>query len=183
MPLTPSTDRKRLHVRRATYEGFERADGLFDIDAHMTDVKDQDFQLLTGRRVAGEPVHEMWVRVTIDRELNVRAIEARIDAMPYPDVCDRIEPAYQKLVGSNLARGFRFALHEAMGGVKGCTHLTELLGYLPTAAIQTFAGLAHEGAGDAKPFQLDRCHTLETNTDTVRRYYPDWYRGAAAPKT
>ena len=30
----------------------------------------------------------------------------------------------------------------------------------------------------SKPFQLDRCHALEHTTETVRRYYPKWYRGA-----
>jgi hypothetical protein len=64
--------------------------------------------------------------------------------------------------------------------VRGCTHITELLGYLPTAAVQTFAGLRkREDEGDAKPFQLDRCHALDTRGDAVRRYYPKWYRGAA----
>lgn len=179
MPLSPSVSRKRLHVRKARYEGFARDDGLFDIEGHLTDIKDQPYMLMTGPREAGEPIHEMWVRVTIDRDLTIRAIEARTDRMPYPGACDRIEDAYGKLVGSNLAQGFRKALHDAMGGVKGCTHLTELLGYLPTAAIQTFAGLTREIHGDAKPFQLDRCHALESTTDTVRRYYPAWYRGAA----
>ena len=64
-----------------------------------------------------------------------------------------------------------------MGGVRGCTHVTELLGALSTAAVQTFASLQREDIGDGKPFQLDHCHALETTTDTVRRYYPKWYRG------
>jgi Protein of unknown function (DUF2889) len=180
MPLSNSTvARKRLHSRRVTYEGFQRDDGLFDIDAHLDDVKDHDFQLLTGNRPAGEPVHSMHVRVTIDRDFAIHAIEARTDRMPYPGACDRIESAYRKLVGANLVRGFRKRLHDTMGGVHGCTHLTELLGYLPTAAVQTFAGLRREDAGRKKPFQLDRCHALETTTDTVRTFYPKWYRGAA----
>jgi len=29
------------------------------------------------------------------------------------------------------------------------------------------------------PFQLDKCHALETTTETVRRWYPKWYRGTA----
>ncbi len=179
MPLTPPVSRIRLHVREATYHGYARDDGLFDIEGHLTDAKDHAYALLAGQRAPGEPIHDMWVRVTIDRELNIRAIEASTVRMPYPDACDRIEGAYAKLVGCNLGRGFRLALHEAMGGVKGCTHITELLGYLPTAAMQTFAGLTREIHGDAKPFQLDRCHALETTSDTVRRYYPAWYRGAA----
>ena len=178
MPLSaPTVKRQRLHSRRVTYEGFERDDGLFDIDGHLDDVKDHDFQLLTGTRRAGEPVHSMHVRVTIDRHYMIRAIEVCTDRMPYPDACDQIGPAYRKLVGANLVRGFRKRLHDTMGGVHGCTHLTELLGYLPTAAIQTFAGLRREDDGAEKPFQLDRCHALETSTETVRTFYPQWYRG------
>jgi DUF2889 family protein len=180
MPLSiPTVSRERLHLRRVTYEGFQRSDGLYDIDAHLADTKDRDFELLTGVRAAGEAVHDMHVRVTIDRAFTIHAIEARTDQMPYPGACDRIGPAYTKLVGANLVRGFRKQLHDTMGGVHGCTHLTELLGYLPTAAVQTFAGLRREDDGAEKPFQLDRCHALETTTDTVREYYPKWYRGAA----
>ncbi len=72
------------------------------------------------------------------------------DAMPYPDACDRVEPAYSKLIGANLVQGFRKRLHDDMGGVRGCTHVTELLGSLPTAAVQTFAGLRREDEGDAQ---------------------------------
>ncbi len=109
----------------------------------------------------------------------IHDIEAITDRMPYPDACDRIGPAYRKLIGANLVSGFRKLLHDRLGTVQGCTHLTELLSYLPTAAVQTFAGLRRENDGDQKPFQLDRCHALETTTENVRRYYPKWYRGAA----
>ena len=171
--------RERLHGRTVSYDGYLRKDGLFDIECHIVDVKDHDFELLTGTRRAGVPVHDMWVRATIDRDFVIRGIEAVTDSMPYPGACDRIGPAYEKLVGANLVNGFRKHLHDVMGGVRGCTHITEMLSYLPTAAVQTFSGLQREDDGDQKPFQLDRCHALETTTDSVRRYYPKWYRGAA----
>ncbi|MBS0320036.1 MAG: DUF2889 domain-containing protein [Proteobacteria bacterium] len=169
--------RRRLHTRRVTYEGFARDDGLFDIEAHLTDVKDQDYALLTGVRKAGDPVHEMHVRVTFDAACNIKAIEATTERMPYPGACDRIGPAYARLVGTNLLAGFRKALHDAMGGVKGCTHITELLGYLPTAAVQTLASLRLENEGPGKPFQLDRCHALDTRGPVVHQFYPQWHRG------
>jgi hypothetical protein len=180
MPLpTPST-RTRLHTRRVSYEGFRRDDGLFDLEGHLTDIKDHDYALLTGLRPAGVPVHDMWARVTIGTDFVIRSIEVRTDGMPYEGACDRIEAAYGKLAGASLLRGFRKTLYDAMGGVRGCSHITELLAHAPTAAIQMFAGLRREiEPGGDKPFQLDRCHALETTTDTVRRYYPQWYRGAA----
>ena len=181
MPLShPTHPRQRLHTRHVSYEGYQRDDGLFDIEGHLIDTKDRDLNLLTGVRPAGEPVHEMWVRVTIDHNFEVRDIEAHTDAMPYPGACETIGPAYRALIGSNLVGGFRKRLHEALGHVRGCTHLTEMLTYLPTAAVQTFAGLRkREDEGEGKPFQLDRCHALETSSETVRRYYPKWYRGTA----
>jgi hypothetical protein len=163
-----------------TYEGFERADGLFDIEAALVDVKDHDLTLLSGVRPAGQPVHDMVVRVTVDAAFTIRALEAHTDRMPYPGDCDRIHPDYERLVGASLVNGFRRRLHDLMGGLRGCTHVTELLAYLPTAALQTFSGLRkREDEGPDKPFQLDRCHALDTDGDAVRRYYPKWYRTAA----
>jgi hypothetical protein len=162
-----------------SYEGFRRDDGLFDIEAHIVDSKDRDYKLAMGSRSKDIPVHNMWARVTIDRRFEVIDIEAVTDEMPYPGQCNRIGPEYKKLVGSNLLKGFRKAIAEKMGGVKGCTHLSELLGYLPTAAVQTFAGIRNEtdSVDGKRPFQLDSCHALATNTETVRRYYPTWFVG------
>mgnify|MGYP000865214863 FL=1 len=180
-PLSrPKSPRERLHTRAVTYDGFRRSDGLFDIEAHMVDTKDHDYPLLTGMRPAGTPVHEMWVRVTIDEQLTVHDIEAVTESMPYPGACNRITPDYRKLVGANLALGFRKRLHDDLGHVKGCTHLTEMLSYLPTAAFQPLAGLVPEDDGVTKPFQLDKCHALESSTETVLRFYPKWYRPAVA---
>ncbi len=63
MPLpSPSVPRKHIHTRRIVCEAFERADGLWDIEANMTDVKSHDVD----RACAGEPLHDMWVRLTLD---------------------------------------------------------------------------------------------------------------------
>ena len=177
MPLSSPAARERLHRRGVSYEGFRRDDGLFDIEAHITDHKDRDYKLAMGTRSKDIPVHNMWARVTIDRRFEVIDIEAVTDEMPYPGECNRIGPEYKKLIGSNLLKGFRKSIADNMGGVKGCTHLSELLGYLPTAAVQTFAGIKNEAdsVDGKKPFQLDSCHALATNTETVRVYYPKWF--------
>ena len=92
MPLSAPATRTRLHARAVTYEGFQRDDGLFDIEGHLTDVKDRDTTLLSGVRRAGDPIHDMRVRVTIDRDYTIRDVEARMDAVPYPGGCDAIAP-------------------------------------------------------------------------------------------
>jgi hypothetical protein len=99
--------------------------------------------------------------------------------MPYPPHCAAIAPDYAALAGLNLMRGFRQALHERFGLMRGCTHLTELLGQFPSAAVQVLAGEQRDNHDDGrKPFQLDRCHALDTGGETVRLYYPRWQRAA-----
>lgn len=67
MPQSAHTaSRVRKHTRSVRFEGYARADGLWDIEAHLTDVKPEDYLLAPGVRAAGSPVHEMWIRVTID---------------------------------------------------------------------------------------------------------------------
>jgi hypothetical protein len=107
--------------------------------------------------------------------------------MPYDGQCDTYGDAYQALVGLNLMRGFRRAVQERLGGVRGCTHITELTQVLPTAVVQAFAGevlpVDDAAAGDEPPFQLDRCHALRRDGEVVRLHYPRWHRSATvAPR-
>jgi hypothetical protein len=180
LPVT-EVERELRHTRRVRFEGYKRADGLWDLEAHLTDIKSHDNPMKTGVRRAGQPIHEMWLRVTIDRHLTILDAAASSDAVPYPGGCEAIAPAYKRLVGLNLAKNFRKSVRQLFGDVKGCTHLTEMLGGLPTAAIQTFAGEMPEERSDGrKPFQLDQCHALDTSSETVKKWYPKWYRGKAA---
>ena len=180
LPVT-EVERELLHTRRVRYEGYKRADGLWDIEAHLTDIKNHDYHLKTGVRRAGQPVHSMWLRLTIDRRFTIVDAAASSEAVPYPGGCETIAPAYRGLVGVNLVRHFRQKANELLGGVHGCTHLTEMLAGMPTAAIQSFAGEMKEEQDDgSKPFQLDQCHALETTTETVRIWYPKWFKGKAA---
>ena len=178
MPLPISEiERELVHTRRVRYEGYKRTDGLWDIEAHITDVKSHDCTLRTGVRRAGLPIHDMVVRVTIDRKFNVVDALAVSDAVPYPGGCENIAPAYRKLIGLNLVKKFRDGVKERMGGVQGCTHITEMLAGLPTAAIQSFAGEMREDRPPGrKPFQLDHCHAMDTGGETVMKWYPEWYQ-------
>jgi len=177
--------RRHVHTRSIVVDAYARDDGLWDLEARLTDTKSRDFPLATGTRRAGDPVHDMILRITIDTRMNVVAAVAESLSVPYPGRCDTISPEYGQLVGLNLLKNFRHELRTRLGGVRGCTHITELGGVLPTAAVQAFAGevfktrdAAHDGHrdDDAKPWQLDRCHALRTDGPAVAQYYPRWYR-------
>jgi hypothetical protein len=182
MSLSSPISRRALkHTRAIQIQAFLRDDGLWDIDARITDIKTQDLHLIAGMRPAGNPVHDLWLRLTIDAQMTVVDAEASSDAVTYPGYCASVGPSYEKMIGLNLMSGFRQGLKERLGGIAGCTHLTELAQILPTAAIQAFAGegMGHgkAAAGDTqnqKPFQLDRCHALRADGAAVAKYYPRW---------
>jgi len=157
---------------------FARDDGLWDLDACIRDTKTHDIALPSGPRPAGLPVHELKLRVTIDRDMTIVDAEASSDAVPYPGFCDTIAPAYKKLIGLSLLKHFRLHLKDRLSGVLGCTHLTELAQVLPTAAIQAFADDAMANrpadASAGRPYELDRCHALRLDGPAVETYYPRW---------
>lgn len=149
---------------------------MFDIEGQLLDYKEVDFNLASGLRRAGEPVHTMWLRITVDRKLVIHDAAAATDAMPYAGFCETITGEYRKLVGLHIGPGFKDKLRHLLGGTHGCTHLTELVNTVATTAFQTLAGA---GAQDPqrKPFQLDRCHALKSSGPAVARYYPRWFSG------
>ena len=187
MPLSPPVSRALRHTRAIEVQAYARDDGLWDLDARIRDIKQRDIKLASGVRAGGDPVHDLKLRITIDRELNIVDAEAASDAVPYPGYCDIIGPAYKQLVGLSLMKGFRLGLKERLSGVLGCTHLTELAQVLPTAAIQAYANdviKTRDGAGDDllpnRPFQIDKCHGLRADGPAVARYYPRWVAKAAS---
>ena len=182
MPLSAPVSRRTLrHTRAITIQAFARDDGLWDIDAHITDIKTRDAVLASGVRPANTPLHDLHLRITIDREMVIVDAEAASDSVPYPGFCDTIGPAYKGLVGLCLLKGFRLGIKERLAGVMGCTHLSDLAAILPTAAIQAYAGdvfSTRDGDGadqlSTKPFQIDKCHALRSDGPAVAKYYPRW---------
>ena len=181
---TAASHRQLKHRRTIDIQVYSRGDGLWEVDATLSDVKTRD-ALLAGRpRRAGDPIHDMLLRLVVDERCNI--VEAGSDSrwMPYPGQCNEHGDAYSRLVGLNLMRGFRHALRERVGGVLGCTHITELAQSLPTAVVQAFAGEVIDTRGDGAeaPFQLNRCHALRTDGEAVRLHYPRWYRAPGAER-
>jgi hypothetical protein len=188
MPLPdPDVKREFLHTRTFRVDAYARADGLMDLDAELTDVKGYDFTRSSGEiHKAGRPVHNMHVRLTVDKNYTITAATVSYEAAPYGDWCASIAPAYEGLVGMNLVKGFRNAVREKFGRSSGCTHVTELSYVLPTVALQATAGSrrrerenANPDAAPQRPFELEGCHALKLDAPAVAKFYPLWFQAPA----
>ena len=189
MALPDPLARKPLHTRRITFEGFVRDDGLFDIDAELIDSKSEPIHMHErGELPAGGAIHHMRVRVTVDDALTIRAVQTAMDAAPFGNCQNAVDPV-QRLVGATLGAGWRKAIEGAMGGVEGCTHLRELLFNVATAAFQTIPihlSKQREARGERRdpdapaPYFIGKCLSWDREGPVVKRWLPMYYRPPAA---
>jgi hypothetical protein len=180
MPLSEPQERELLHRRDIALRGYRRTDGLFDIEAHLTDTKTYGFPSDDRGFVrAGEPVHGMWMRMTVDEDLTIVACEASTEFGPYA-VCPAAAPNFARLAGLSIKRGFLRAAADRVGGTRGCTHLRELLQQIATVAVQTLYAVRSRRAEEErpeKPALLNTCFAYATDSPVVRRRWPHLYTG------
>jgi Protein of unknown function (DUF2889) len=176
LPLPAPAPRQPAHTRQVTYTGYRREDGLWDIEATLLDTKPTPFSVPGERNWAPhEPIHQMSIRLTVDTELVVQALQASMDNIPHAD-CPQALPPMDALIGARLGTGWRRAIEEKLGGVTGCAHVRELLFNMATAAFQTVAGSFESNDPQVKPAHLDRCVSWRTDSDLVSRRYPMFFK-------
>lgn len=185
MPLPPApVAREHVHTRTVSCLGFEREDGLFDIEGRMTDTKtyDIDNRDRGGQIKAGEAIHDMSIRLTIDLNFTIHQVDAVIDYAPF-NVCPRIAERFKQLEGEQIAAGWNRKIKTLFAGAQGCTHLTELLGPIATTAFQstTRARRLRGESSQANSFNplVNSCHALAEDSEVVQLMWPEQYRAKA----
>lgn len=200
MPLSQPAERERLHTRAIEINGYRRTDGHYDIEANLTDCKSfGQTNYDRGYIEPGEPIHDMWFRLTVDEAMRIHEVEAVSDKTPYL-MCPTAAPNFTRLVGMQIKAGFLREATHAVGGTIGCTHLRELLQQIATTAFQTInpararREMAAEGASVEKPGSdafdkrigdkwgggrkiLNTCLAYDEKGPLVKRRWPHLYTG------
>ena len=159
MPLPPPVARDELHLRRIEMRGYRRHDGLYDIEAHLTDTKSNHLALSEKNVPAGVPIHDMWLRLVVDEALTVHDVVAVTDASPFA-ICPEATNALASIKGLRIGAGWSRAVKERLSRTENCTHLAELLMPLATTAYQTLAPLRH-----SRPARLDAKRSEEHTSE------------------
>jgi hypothetical protein len=191
--LPSPVPRRAVHTRKTTFEGFLRDDGLWDIDCTLSDTKADAIHMRErGLLPAGEPVHLLRVRLTVDDAFTIRAVQTATLATPFPECQVPADAPMQKLVGLTMGPGWRKAIDGAIGGVAGCTHLRELVFNAATAAFQMIPHYrATQGGqkddmeamnGGKPPFYMGQCMTWAFEGPVVQRLAPQFWRRPATKK-
>ena len=187
MSISKPKKRMLIHTRNIRCRGYEREDGLWDIEGQVTDTKSYDFRNRDrGEITAGTPVHDMLVRLTINEKLVVKDAEAITLSSPF-NICPNINGNISSLIGLRITKGWRDSVKRAIGGIKGCTHINQLLtGPIATTAYQAIVPRqerknADKNTGPDKPSQrpalLNTCHAFDTTGQNVKGLWPQFYDG------
>jgi hypothetical protein len=179
----PGKPRKANHRRTIHIESFECVDGTVDIELRLVDTKYFKYvDRERGTLEMGDPVHAINVRISINQDLEVLAIETDLEAMPF-SYCQLSAVNIDMLLGKQLNKGWRYSVREALGSTNGCTHLAELLPLASTVAFQTQAISSREtdrvsGRQDAlqtkRPFYVGACHSWALDSPITRKYFPQF---------
>ena len=181
MPLSEASARREIHYRVIDMRAYAREDGLYDVEAHLVDRKPFAFTRFSAPdpTPAGQALHDLWIRLTVDGEFVVRQIEAASDATPF-GVCKEAESTLSVLIGERIGRGWSSLVKERLRGAASCTHLMEMLIPLATTALQGILAMRTErnATGDANgvPHKIDSCYAYGRQREVVMRLWPQHYR-------
>ena len=178
MPLPSTTEREELHHRTISMKVFRRKDGLYDVEAHLVDTKPFAFERVNRPDLlpAGQPLHDLWVRLVLDDEHTLHAVEAASDTTPFA-ICPKAGASLSVLVGERIGKGWSKVVRERLQRVDNCTHLVELLMPMATTALMGTRGakpIAVRFLAGTRPSQLDTCYAWSTEREMVVNAWPEY---------
>jgi hypothetical protein len=176
--------REELHFRRIDLRGFRRSDGLYEVEANLTDRKPFDFQPPSreAKIAAGELIHDHVLRVAFGEDMVIREVATGMRTWPY-DECPQGGESLQAMVGVRIGPGWNGEIRKRLPPGDTCTHLKEMLVVLASAAYQAVYGV---GNGDrdvrdanGRPRKIDSCYAYGASRELVLRFWPEYHRASA----
>ena len=175
-----------LHERTVVIDAGPISGDRLQIHAELRDVRKIDMGEVLGRLRPPGVVHHMILEAELDAELVVRAIDARMETIPFEpsertwgEGCRHILPNYQHLLGARMDAGYAAHVNEVVGGPLGCFHILSMAQCLPLAACAAagrLCGGARSVPASARSAARDSC--LQWTADS-----PHWNEVRETPGT
>jgi hypothetical protein len=185
------TERELVHTRQITCRAFRLKNGWLEIEAALIDEKGQPVAFRSRPPVQpGGHMHSMSVLLTVDADFTIRDVRAFTLTAPWT-MCGGTDDAYRRLIGLRIGPGFLQQMKKLVGGVEGCTHLTELVAQAANTYMQASwpDRIARQMAVAADPRQwpdqsaigfINHCHAWRQEGETLAREYPELVQGGKA---
>ncbi|MBM4312947.1 MAG: DUF2889 domain-containing protein [Deltaproteobacteria bacterium] len=144
---------KKCHTRSIQVTTYERDGKRIIVEGVLKDERFQESHVITGETFPSGVVHHMAIRLLVDcSTLLIEAVDVDLIAVPR-EACRETIDCLSQIRGLTVTKGFTAKVKKMAGGVRGCTHLVELILAMAPAVIQGFG--AHQSS---KPQHFDAGH-------------------------
>jgi len=182
--VTTDKERELVHTRQITCRAFRLNNGWLEIEATLTDEKGQPVAFRSRPPVPpGAHMHSMSLLLTIDADYLIQDVRANTLTAPWP-MCGGTDDAYRGLIGLRIGPGFSQQVKKLLGGIEGCTHVTELVAQAANTYMQASwpDRIARQMAVSADPRGwpdksalgfVNHCHAWRQDGATILQEYPE----------
>ena len=186
--VTEASERELVHTRQITCRAFRLQNGWLEIEATLIDEKGQMVPFRSRPPVQpGDRMHSMSLLLTVDADFQIRDVRADTHTAPWT-MCGGTDEGYRKLIGLRIGPGFSQQMKKLVGGVEGCTHVTELVAQAANTYMQASwpDRIARQMAVAADPRQwpdqgavgfVNHCHAWRQDGETLVQEYPELVPG------
>ena len=169
----------RLHSRSIEIVTYECDEDHIIVEGRLRDDRLVEIYHAAGEKRSPQTVHDMKVQVQIDcRTLTIEDVRTEMPGVPH-DGCDQTSESLNKLKGIRVAPGFTSKVKRALGGTRGCLHLTTLVLAMAPAIMQGFwvHGSRDPGSrqitGDMiENYLVDTCWVWRRDGDLIKKFSP-----------
>jgi hypothetical protein len=145
--------KEKLHTRNIEVTTYDYDGQRIIVEGFLKDYRFQESHTITGETFPSGVIHHMSVRLLVNCS-NLLIEDVHVDLISVPrEACRETIGCLFPIKGLTITKGFTSKVKKSVGGIKGCTHLVELILAMAPAAIQGFA--AHQSQ---KPLVVDQDH-------------------------
>jgi len=128
--------KKLVHSRGISIQTSDLGDHYILVEGSLIDHRYQPKQ--SDASEESELVHHMVIRLKVKGpEMLIEQAEATMPHHPREE-CPEVLPWIRNLEGLGIAPGFSMKVKRAIGGIKGCAHLTSLVIAMGESAVQGY---------------------------------------------
>ncbi len=126
---------KLVHTRELAIKTYDLGGHFVLVEGSLIDHRHQPER---DRTEQGELVHHMVIRLKVKGpQMLIEEVEAEMSHHPREE-CPEMLPSLRNLEGLEIAPGYTMKVKRAIGGVKGCAHLTSLVIAMGESAVQGY---------------------------------------------
>ena len=127
-----------VHSRLLTLRSYPAGEGNIVVEGSLRDERYRAIFELSGKKRDRGVIHDLVIRLLVGGP-PLRILDAEAEMLQVPrEPCIETRASIRAVIGIQIRSGFGEQVHKAIGGVKGCAHLTHLLTVMAQEAIHGY---------------------------------------------